>query len=120
MDDHGQLARIMIVVALMMTRLITMMTVMMIILMTTMMIITTMMDRGVRHGWTSGRSMFEWADKGAWRCRTDEKEDLDGRKFRIGFEPLFVDFTKEGAVYIIFLLVKWFVLGIVAGAWLLF
>lgn len=59
--------------------------------------------------------MFEWADKGSWRCRTSEEEDFDGRKFRIGFEPLFVDFTKEGAVYIIFLLFKWFALGIVAG-----
>lgn len=60
--------------------------------------------------------MFEWADKGAWRCSQSEDDDFDGRKFRIGFEPLFVDFTKEGAVYIVFLLFKWFVLGIIAGA----
>lgn len=71
---------------------------------------------GFRDGWRNGRSVFEWADKGAWRCSTSEELDFDGRKFRIGFEPLFVDFTKEGAVYIIFLLFKWFAFGVVAGA----
>ncbi|CAN0508745.1 unnamed protein product, partial [Laminaria digitata] len=73
------------------------------------------MCRGFRDGWRNGRSVFEWADKGAWRCSTSEELDFDGRKFRIGFEPLFVDFTKEGAVYIIFLLFKWLAFGIVAG-----
>ncbi|CAN0434084.1 unnamed protein product, partial [Ectocarpus sp. 8 AP-2014] len=71
--------------------------------------------RGFRDGWRNGHSVFEWADKGAWVCLKDEKVDLESRKFRIGFEPLFVDFTKEGAVYIIFLLFKWFALGIIAG-----
>lgn len=59
--------------------------------------------------------MFDWAEKGAWKCRSDEEVDFEGRKFRIGFEPLFVDFTQEGAVYITFLLFKWFALGIIAG-----
>lgn len=73
------------------------------------------LHRGISNGWRTGDSVFEWADKGAWKCRTSEDEDFDGRKFRIGFEPLFVDFTKQGAIYIVFLLFKWFVLGIVAG-----
>lgn len=59
--------------------------------------------------------MFDWAEKGAWKCRADEEVDFEGRKFRIGFEPLFVDFTQEGAVYITFLLFKWLALGIIAG-----
>lgn len=50
-----------------------------------------------------------------WKCRTSEERDFEGRKFRIGFEPLFVDFTKHGAVYMVFLLLKWFVLGMVTG-----
>lgn len=73
------------------------------------------LHRGICEGWRTGGSVFEWADKGSWKCRTNEDEDLDGRKFRIGFEPLFVDFTKEGAVYIIFMLCKWFLNGIIAG-----
>lgn len=71
--------------------------------------------RGVRHGWSTGESVFEWADKGVWKCRANEERDFSGRKFRIGFEPLFVDFTKQGAVYMVFLLLKWFVLSLVAG-----
>lgn len=71
--------------------------------------------RGIGHGWRTGDSVFSWADQGAWKCRTREDEDINGRKFRIGFEPLFVDFTKEGAVYIVFLMFKWFALGIVSG-----
>ncbi|CAN0375480.1 unnamed protein product, partial [Hapterophycus canaliculatus] len=71
--------------------------------------------QGFRDGWRNGESVFEWADKGAWRCREDEKVDFEGRKFRIGFEPLFVDFTQTGAIYVTFLLFKWFALGIVAG-----
>ncbi|CAN0317827.1 unnamed protein product [Ectocarpus fasciculatus] len=71
--------------------------------------------RGFRDGWRNGHSVFEWADKGAWVSLKDEKVDLESRKFRIGFEPLFVDFTKEGAVYITFLLFKWFALGVIAG-----
>eukprot|EP00903_Cladosiphon_okamuranus_P021845 g20085.t1 len=71
--------------------------------------------RGFRDGWRNGHSVFDWAEKGAWKCSADEKVDFEGRKFRIGFEPLFVDFTQEGAVYITFLLFKWFALGIIAG-----
>lgn len=70
---------------------------------------------GFRDGWRNCHSVFDWAEKGAWKCSKDEEVNFEGRKFRIGFEPLFVDFTQEGAVYITFLLFKWFALGIVAG-----
>lgn len=73
--------------------------------------------RGILNGLNTGSSVFEWADKGEWKCRKDEDEDIDSRKFRIGFEPLFVDFTDRGAVYIVFMLIKWFVFSVVAGEW---
>lgn len=60
-------------------------------------------------GMKDGKSVFAWADKGEWSCRRNRSEDLDGRNFRIGFEPLVVAFTDRGAVYIIFALVKWFI-----------
>lgn len=74
--------------------------------------------RGLYEGWRGGNSIFPWADKGKCRSRDEEdesKEDLDKRKLRNGFEPLFVDFTKEGAIYIIFLLFVWFAIGITEG-----
>ena len=73
--------------------------------------------RGFYDGWKKAHSIFEWADKGEWKSRDEEQEDLDGRMFRIGFEPLFVDYTREGAVYIIFLLSKWFATGVTAGSY---
>lgn len=72
-------------------------------------------DRGIWDGWSKGHSVFTWADKGEWSCRVNEEDDFYGRKFRIGFEPLFVDFTGEGVVYVVFLVFKWFTLGIIAG-----
>lgn len=59
--------------------------------------------------------MFEWADKGKWVSRNDEEVDLDSRKFRIGFEPLFVDYTQRGAIYVSFLLVEWMAFGLITG-----
>lgn len=35
--------------------------------------------------------------------------------FRIGFEPLFVDFTDRGAVYMVFMLFKWFIQALATG-----
>lgn len=76
------------------------------------------MCRGFCEGLKGGHSIFQWADKGEWRS-SDRKEELgeelDGRKLRIGFEPLFVDYTKEGTIYVIFLLVKWIAVGITEG-----
>ncbi|CAN0409709.1 unnamed protein product, partial [Discosporangium mesarthrocarpum] len=71
--------------------------------------------RGIYMGWKNGSSVFEWADKGAWRCRRDETVYLEERKFRIGFEPLFVDYTHQGAIYVVFLLFKWLAMGVIAG-----
>lgn len=65
--------------------------------------------------WRHGSSMFSWADKGEWVSKNDEDIDLDSRKFRIGFEPLFVDYTQRGTLYIMFLLFEWFAFGLIAG-----
>lgn len=59
--------------------------------------------------------MFAWADKGQWVSKNDEDVDLDSRKFRIGFEPLFVDYTQKGALYVSFVLFEWFAFGLIAG-----
>lgn len=59
--------------------------------------------------------MFEWAEKGQWTSKNDENVDLDSRKFRIGFEPLFVDYTQKGSLYVSFLLFEWFAFGLIAG-----
>lgn len=72
-------------------------------------------SRAFWDGFTTGGSIFGWAEKGGWSCRKSEDEDLDGRNFRIGFEPLFVDFTDRGVVYIIFMLGKWFIQASVLG-----
>ena len=59
--------------------------------------------------------MLTWADKGQWVSKNDEAVDLDSRKFRIGFEPLFVDYTQRGTLYVTFLLFEWFAFGLIAG-----
>lgn len=59
--------------------------------------------------------MFKWADKGNWKSKIDEDQDLASRKFRLGFEPLFVDYTDRGAVYMSFMLFEWLAFGLVAG-----
>ncbi|CAN0071117.1 unnamed protein product, partial [Ectocarpus sp. 12 AP-2014] len=70
---------------------------------------------GFCKAWTSGSSMFEWADKGQWASKNNEDVDLDSRKFRIGFEPLFVDYTQKGTLYVTFLLFEWLSFGLIAG-----
>eukprot|EP00752_Nemacystus_decipiens_P014565 g12971.t2 len=70
---------------------------------------------GMCKAWTHGTSMFAWADKGQWISKNDESVDLDSRKFRIGFEPLFVDYTQKGSMYVTFLLFEWFSFGLIAG-----
>lgn len=50
-------------------------------------------------GWRNDTSLFAWANKGHWE--TVETRDKFARQqanwFRIGFEPLYVDFTQSGA-----------------------
>ena len=57
----------------------------------------------VRKGWEEERSLFTWANRGQWQTveTTNEAKQREGNWFRIGFEPLFVDFTKAGTVFVI-------------------
>ena len=53
-------------------------------------------------------SLFTWADKGQWETvkTTDEDITREATWFRIGFEPLFADFTKAGSWFIVYTLVE--------------
>lgn len=57
----------------------------------------------VKTDWKEGRSLFSWADKGQWHTVQTSNEDTrrEGDQFRIGFEPLYVDFTKSGAWFVV-------------------
>ena len=59
-------------------------------------------------GWAEGHSLLAWADKGEWETADtgDEETRREGQWFRIGFEPLFVDFTQSGAWFVAFTLVE--------------
>lgn len=48
-------------------------------------------------------SLFSWADKGQWETvqTPGRYVSRDGDWFRIGFEPIFVDFTKRGSWFIV-------------------
>lgn len=62
----------------------------------------------VRTSMREDKRLFAWADSGAWR--TAETADVDTRRegdqFRIGFEPLFVDFEKTTAWFMVYSLVE--------------
>ncbi|CAN0228204.1 unnamed protein product [Ectocarpus sp. 6 AP-2014] len=62
----------------------------------------------VRKGLEEDHSAFAWAKKGAWR--TVENEDMKEQRlrnwFRIGFEPLFVDYTKAGSWFAVYALME--------------
>ena len=53
-------------------------------------------------------SLFAWADKGHWETArlADEEERRDANWFRIGFEPLFADFTQTGSWFVVYTLVE--------------
>ncbi|CAM9869077.1 unnamed protein product, partial [Ectocarpus fasciculatus] len=61
-------------------------------------------------------SLFAWADKGQWE--TVQTEDEDAKRnadwFRIGFEPLYADFTQAGSWFIIYTLIEWAALACIA------
>lgn len=59
-------------------------------------------------GVKNDHSLFAWADTGAWETveTTDEQTRLEGDQFRIGFEPLFIDFTKNGSWFMMFYLLE--------------
>ena len=50
-------------------------------------------------GWWYNQSLFSWADTGRWHTVHTSDETLRRERdwFRIGFEPMFVDFTQSGA-----------------------
>lgn len=53
-------------------------------------------------------SMFPWADKGQWESVETENKDVQRERdwFRIGFEPIFVDFTGGGAWFVVYSLIE--------------
>ncbi|CAM9909350.1 unnamed protein product [Ectocarpus fasciculatus] len=62
----------------------------------------------VRDGLKESYSMFAWADKGGWESvDTPNEEDRRAKDwFRIGFEPIFVDFTGAGAWFAVYALIE--------------
>lgn len=62
----------------------------------------------IKAGVNEDHSLFGWADKGAWKTAEspDEEAKRVGDWFRIGFEPVFVDFTKTGSWFAAFALVQ--------------
>eukprot|EP00903_Cladosiphon_okamuranus_P012907 g12051.t1 len=69
----------------------------------------------VRESLKEHQSMFAWANKGQWESVKSEEKDIQRERdwFRIGFEPLFVDFTKKGSWFVVYILVEWAALGVV-------
>lgn len=59
-------------------------------------------------GSTKDFSLFSWADKGQWETvnTSDVKARRDADWFRIGFEPLFADFTQAGSWFIVYTLME--------------
>lgn len=58
--------------------------------------------------WRHDHSFFSWGDKGQWETVQTSNEDIWRKRnwFRIGFEPVFVDFTQSGACFTIIFLVE--------------
>ena len=54
-----------------------------------------------RASWSQDYSLFSWAETGQWQTVeiADEETRREGNWFRIGFEPLFVDYTKLGSFF---------------------
>lgn len=62
----------------------------------------------VRTSLNENDSMFAWADKGQWESveTADNKHKRERDWFRIGFEPIFVDFTKNGSWFVVYSLLE--------------
>lgn len=62
----------------------------------------------LRESWNEHTSLLAWADKGQWETKDtlDEDTTREANRFRIGFEPLFVDFTQSGACFVVFTLAE--------------
>lgn len=54
------------------------------------------------------QSLLSWADKGQWETgsATDVQAVREGDWFRIGFEPMFVDFTRPGTWFALLSLIE--------------
>lgn len=61
-----------------------------------------------KEGWKNDTSLFSWANKGQWETveAANEETVREADSFRIGFEPLFVDFTQSGAWFIVLTLIQ--------------
>lgn len=61
-----------------------------------------------RTSWREDYSLFSWADKGQWETveTKEERVQREGDWFRIGFEPVFVDYTKRGTLFLVATLVE--------------
>lgn len=60
-------------------------------------------------GWVETSRLFSLEDKGQWETvlsSGDREVIRQGDWFRIGFEPVFADYTKSGTWYILFSLVE--------------
>lgn len=61
-----------------------------------------------KSSWKDDYSLFSWADKGQWETvqTGDRQVSREGDWFRIGFEPVFVDYTKSGTWFIVISLME--------------
>lgn len=59
-------------------------------------------------GWRNSGSLFACANKGHWETveTTDKSTRKEANWFRIGFEPLYVDFTQSGAWFVVVILAE--------------
>eukprot|EP00752_Nemacystus_decipiens_P002264 g2145.t1 len=66
--------------------------------------------------WTEDYSLFSWADRGQWETVETENSDVRRKNdwFRIGFEPMFADYTQRGAWFVVISLVEWASIALVA------
>lgn len=62
----------------------------------------------VRTSLKEDHSMFAWADKGQWKSveTSDRGVQQERDWFRIGFEPIFVDFTDKGSWFVVYTLIE--------------
>lgn len=61
-----------------------------------------------RESWREDFSLFTWANRGRWETAqaSDGRTQREGDWFRIGFEPVFVDYTKRGVWFLLVQLVE--------------
>lgn len=55
----------------------------------------------VRSTWKSDNGVFSWADKGRWETIQQRPDSEEADWFRIGFEPVFSAYTKQGVYFVV-------------------